>query len=75
MRGVRLKAFVVLIAMSAAAVAQSAIAAGESGEAEALIRQGVQLRIQGKPERALPFFEKAYQTSRTPRTAAQQRPH
>jgi hypothetical protein len=61
----------VLIALSVAAVARSAIAAGESGEAEALIRQGVQLRIQGKPERALPFFEKAYQTSRTPRTAAQ----
>jgi hypothetical protein len=46
-------------------------AAGESGEAEALIRQGVELRSQGKDERALPLFEKAYQLSRTPRTAGQ----
>jgi hypothetical protein len=46
-------------------------AAGESLEAEALIRQGVELRAKGKDERALPLFEKAYQTSRTPRTAGQ----
>ena len=45
--------------------------AGESGEAEALIRQGVELRAQKKDERALPLFEKAYQISRTPRTAGQ----
>ena len=45
--------------------------AGESGEAESLIRQGVELRSQKKDERALPLFEKAYQISRTPRTAGQ----
>jgi PEGA domain-containing protein len=45
--------------------------AGESGEAEALIRQGVELRSQKKDERALPLFEKAYQLSRSPRTAGQ----
>jgi hypothetical protein len=45
--------------------------AGESGDAEALIRQGVELRSQKKDERALPLFEKAYQISRTPRTAGQ----
>ena len=45
--------------------------AGESGEAEALIRQGVELRGQKKDERALPLFEKAYQLSRSPRTAGQ----
>lgn len=45
--------------------------AGESGEAEALIRQGVELRGQKKDERALPLFEKAYQISRSPRTAGQ----
>jgi len=45
--------------------------AAESGDAEALIRQGVELRSQGKDERALPLFEKAYQQSRTPRTAGQ----
>jgi hypothetical protein len=48
-----------------------AVAAGESTEAEALIRQGVELRQQKKDERALPLFEKAYQLSRTPRTAGQ----
>jgi len=50
---------------------RGARAAGESGEAESLIRQGVELRSQGKDERALPLFEKAYQLSRTPRTAGQ----
>src|SRR3954467_802661 len=45
--------------------------AGDSAEAEALIRQGVELRSQKKDERALPLFEKAYQISRTPRTAGQ----
>jgi hypothetical protein len=46
-------------------------AAEESLEAESLIRQGVELRAHGKDERALPLFEKAYKTSRTPRTAGQ----
>jgi hypothetical protein len=45
--------------------------ADDVAEAEALIRQGVQLRQQGNAPRALPLFEKAYQTSRSPRTAAQ----
>src|SRR5262245_37948140 len=45
--------------------------AGDSAEAEALIRQGVELRAQKKDERALPLFEKAYQLSRSPRTAGQ----
>jgi hypothetical protein len=45
--------------------------AGDTAEAEALIRQGVELRSQKKDERALPLFEKAYQISRSPRTAGQ----
>jgi PEGA domain len=45
--------------------------AGDAAEAEALIRQGVELRAQKKDERALPLFEKAYQISRSPRTAGQ----
>ena len=45
--------------------------ADDVADAEALIRQGVQLRQQGNAPRALPLFEKAYQTSRSPRTAAQ----
>jgi hypothetical protein len=48
-----------------------AASAGETGEAEALIREGVELRAKGKDERALPLFEQAYQKSRTPRTAGQ----
>jgi hypothetical protein len=46
-------------------------AATEAEEAEALIRQGVQLRGQDQTARALPLFEKAYNLSRTPRTAGQ----
>src|SRR4051794_27986902 len=45
--------------------------ARDSAEAEALIRQGVELRAREKDERALPMFEKAYQVSRSPRTAGQ----
>src|SRR6476661_1841641 len=45
--------------------------ANDTAEAEALIRQGVELRSQKKDERALPLFEKAYQISRSPRTAGQ----
>jgi hypothetical protein len=40
-------------------------------EAEALIRQGVELRQQGKDERALPLFLKAFEMSPTPRSAGQ----
>jgi len=46
-------------------------AATDAEQAEALIREGVQLRAHDAAARALPLFEKAYQLSRTPRTAAQ----
>jgi hypothetical protein len=46
-------------------------AATEAEQAEALIREGVQLRAQDQTGRALPLFEKAYRISRTPRTAGQ----
>lgn len=45
--------------------------ATDAEQAEALIREGVQLRGQDQTARALPLFEKAYQISRTARTAAQ----
>jgi len=45
--------------------------AADSAEVEALIRQGVDLRQQGRDERALPFFQKAYDLAPTPRTAGQ----
>jgi len=46
-------------------------AASDADQAEALIREGVRLRGQDQTAKALPLFEKAYQISRTPRTAAQ----
>jgi hypothetical protein len=55
----------------AAATARPARAADDTAEAEALIREGIQLRVKGDAPRALPLFEKAYQLSRSPRTAAQ----
>jgi PEGA domain len=40
-------------------------------EVENLIRQGVELRQKGRDHAALPFFQKAYDLERSPRTAAQ----
>src|SRR5262245_58798349 len=40
-------------------------------EAEALIRQGTELRHQKQDAKALPLFERAYSLVRNPRTAAQ----
>jgi hypothetical protein len=57
----------VLPALSAA----PARAATDAEQAEALIREGVKLRGRDNAPQALPLFEKAYQLSRTPRTAAQ----
>jgi hypothetical protein len=50
--------------------ARPASAADAATEAEGLIRQGLQLRSQNEPGRALPLLEQAYRTARTPRTAA-----
>jgi len=59
-----------LVAVVMAGLARPAIAGNPAAESEALIRQGLQLRAQGKPGRALPIFEKAYETAPSPRTAA-----
>ena len=48
---------------------QSATAAGE--DPEALIKQGVELRRQGKDAKAEGYMRRAYQLAATPRTAAQ----
>jgi hypothetical protein len=45
--------------------------AADPVDVESLIREGMDLRRQGKDERALPFFQKAYATEHTPRTAGQ----
>jgi hypothetical protein len=45
--------------------------AAEPAEVENLIRQGVELRQQGRDHAALPLFQRAYDLEHTPRTAAQ----
>ena len=63
---------IVLAALAIFASASAARAATEEEQqAEALIRQGVELRGQDQTARALPLFEKAYRLARTPRTAGQ----
>ncbi|HEX3698440.1 MAG TPA: hypothetical protein VH374_23910 [Polyangia bacterium] len=57
--------------LAAAIVRQSPARAADVENAEALIRQGVELRHQAHDERALPLFQKAYDLARTPRTAGQ----
>ncbi|HEY7371522.1 MAG TPA: hypothetical protein VIF57_05035, partial [Polyangia bacterium] len=65
----RVSSVTLLVAL--AGLARPARAATDAEQAEALIREGVQLRAHDKAALALPLFEKAYQISRTPRTAAQ----
>jgi len=60
-----------MLAALLALAAAPARAATDAEQAEALIREGVRLRGSDNAPRALPLFEKAYQISRTPRTAAQ----
>src|SRR5688572_12982716 len=48
-----------------------AVADTPEAQAEALIRQGVELRQMGKDEDAYPFFQKAYEVAPAARTAAQ----
>ena len=62
---------VVFSLFSLLASASRVWAATEAEQAEALIREGVQLRGQDQTARALPLFEKAYSISRTPRAAGQ----
>jgi tetratricopeptide (TPR) repeat protein len=58
-------------AAMAALCARPAAAATKAEQAEALIHEGVELRAHDQTARALTVFEKAYQLSRSPRTAAQ----
>ena len=53
------------------AVMLAAAQPAEPIDVEDLIRQGVELRRQGKDARALPLFEQAYRLAPTPRSAAQ----
>jgi hypothetical protein len=49
----------------------AAPARADAAEVEALISKGNELRRAGTPGPALPYFQKAYQLARTPRTAGQ----
>jgi hypothetical protein len=60
----------VIAAALVIAFARPAGAADPATAAEALVRQGLQLRAQNEPGRALPLFEQAYRIDKTPRTAA-----
>jgi hypothetical protein len=55
----------------AASLLVGATAAAESEEPETLIRQGIELRKRGDDARAHGYFKRAYELSKTPRTAAQ----
>ena len=63
--------FPLLPLLAAASASRAWAGTEEADQAEALIKEGVQLRSQDQTARALPLFEKAYRLSRTPRTAGQ----
>jgi hypothetical protein len=65
-----LRGTLVVVAVLGVAVPARLVRA-QAGEAEAQIRQGLELRRQGLDARALPFFENAYRLARNARTAAQ----
>ena len=52
-------------------VLQATIAQAGAAEVESLIAKGNELRRAGKPGPALPYFQKAYELARTPRTTGQ----
>jgi PEGA domain len=54
-----------------AIIAQSTVARADAAEVEALIAKGNELRRAGTPGPALPYFQKAYELARTPRTTGQ----
>src|SRR3954462_15795246 len=59
------------VCIGLAIVWQSAQARADAAEVEALISKGNELRRAGTPGPALPYFQKAYELARTPRTAGQ----
>src|SRR5580765_3922662 len=46
-------------------------ARAQSGDVESLLAQGIELRRKGHPDRAVVYFQKAYDLERTPRTEGQ----
>src|SRR6266536_6165717 len=62
---------VVGVLTSVAIIWPSAQARGDAAEVEALIAKGNELRRAGTQGPALPYFQKAYDLARTPRTTGQ----
>jgi hypothetical protein len=60
-------AFLIVVAM----LSRPGIAQADAAEVEALIAKGNELRRAGTPGPALPYFQKAYELARTPRTTGQ----
>jgi len=65
-----LRAFVMVL-VAAAITLSSVPARADAAEVEKLITKGNDLRREGKPGAALPYFQQAYELTRTPRTAGQ----
>ena len=61
----------VCIGLGVAVIAASAQAQADAAEVEALIAKGNELRRAGTPGPALPYFRRAYELARTPRTTGQ----
>jgi hypothetical protein len=60
-----------MVWLGIAIIFQSAQARADAAEVEALIAKGNELRRAGTPGPALPYFQKAYELARTPRTVGQ----
>jgi PEGA domain len=61
----------VAVWIAVAIVSRSAPVRADAAEVEALIAKGNELRRAGTPGPALPYFQKAYELARTPRTTGQ----
>src|SRR3954463_10100372 len=61
----------VVVSLAAAISSESRPACADAAEVEALIAKGNELRRAGTPGPALPYFQKAYELARTPRTTGQ----
>lgn len=61
----------VCIGLGVAVIAAQAHAQADAAEVEALIAKGNELRRAGTPGPALPYFRRAYELARTPRTTGQ----
>ena len=68
--GMVLRAFVT-VWIGIAVAAHALPARADAAEVEALIAKGNDLRRAGRPGQALPYFQKAYELARTPRTTGQ----